>query len=522
MPIAPEHLHLAYEGPFYAYLYGRASRDPSKKGRSVASQLTEGRSVCDANGWPIIREFRDVDRSASRYAKKTREDYEEMLEGIENGVPRILVAFEASRYYRDLDAYVRLRRACMQSGVLLCYDGAVYDLSKRSDRKTTAQDAINAEDEAEGIQLRNARTVRQNAAKGGPHGRILWGYTRRYDPDSGELIGQFPHEGRAEVVALVYERFLAGSTIYSITKHLQTTRNPEDDGRAWEYFHVYEMLRNPSYAGQRVFQGKVHGKGLWKAIVAEDKFDAVQKLLAAEDRAESKDWSVQHLLAGLARCGRCPSDDVTPPPPLRTITSDGHPTYICKSKSDVSIRCDKLEAYVEEAVLEWLSSKAASAAFDPTKGQEAAAKARSRYDSLNAQLEEARSAASRFDEDGRPGLSVASLASIEGRLQPLIDDAKKALRDVPAAPVQVQGLLGRPRDVIDDAWTRLTMEQQRAVIRTVVNIRLHRASRPGVRTIEPGRVEFTFYGEPGFTREWRRGLGSVPRQRADVRDAESR
>jgi DNA invertase Pin-like site-specific DNA recombinase len=521
MPIAPEHLHLAYEGPFYAYLYGRASRDPKKKGRSVNSQITEGRSVCDTNGWPIIREFRDVDRSASRYAKKTREDYEEMLEGIENGIPRILVAFEASRYYRDLDAYVRLRRACMQSGVLLCYDGAVYDLSKRGDRKATAMDAINAEDEAEGIQLRNARTVRQNAAKGGPHGRILWGYTRRYDPDSGELIGQFPHPERADVVKLVYERFLAGSTIYSITKHLQT-RDAVEDGRTWEYFHVYEMLRNPSYAGQRVFQGKVHGKALWKAIVSEDKFDAVQKLLAAEDRAESKDWSVQHLLAGIARCGRCPSDDMNPPPPLRSITSDGYPTYVCKMASDVSIRCDKLEAYVEEAVLDWLSSKAASAAFDPTKGQEAAAKARSRYDSLHAQLEEARSAASRFDEDGRPELSVASLASIEGRLQPMIDDAKKQLRDVPAVPTQVQKLLGCPRELMEDAWDALVLEQQRALLRTVVNIRLFRASRPGVRTVEPGRVQLTFYGEKGFSREWRRGPVTVPPQRADAPDPETR
>lgn len=247
MPIAPEHLHLAYNGPFYAYLYGRASRDPGKRGRSVNSQLTEGRSVCEQNGWPIIREFRDVDRSASRYAKKTREDYEEMLEGIESGVPRILVAFEASRYYRDLEAYVRLRRACMESGVLLCYDGAVYDLSKRSDRKATAQDAINAEDEADGIQLRNARTVRQNAERGGPHGRLLWGYMRRYDPATGDLVGQFPNPKRADGIELIFNRFVAGNTIYSIWKHLQLVRDPVKDEREWQYYHVYEILRNPSY-----------------------------------------------------------------------------------------------------------------------------------------------------------------------------------------------------------------------------------------------------------------------------------
>jgi site-specific DNA recombinase len=68
MPIAPEHLHLAYQGPFPAVIYGRASRDPKKRGRSVDAQLLESRRTCNDNDWPIVREFRDDDRSASRHA----------------------------------------------------------------------------------------------------------------------------------------------------------------------------------------------------------------------------------------------------------------------------------------------------------------------------------------------------------------------------------------------------------------------------------------------------------------------
>ncbi|MFW3473593.1 recombinase family protein [Streptomyces microflavus] len=515
MPIAPEHLHLAYEGPFYAYLYGRDSRDPKRRGRSVTSQLIEGRQVCEANGWPIIREFRDGNRSASRYAKRTREDWEEMLEGIENGVPRILVAFEASRYYRDLDAYVRLRRACMESGVLLCYDGAVYDLSKRSDRKSTAQDAINAEDEADGIQARNARTVRQNAAKGGPHGRILWGYMRKYDPLTGDLIGQFPHPERRDAIETIFNSFVSRRSIYKITKDLKASRDPVEDDRDWKYYHVYEILRNPSYAGRRVFQGKDHRKAQWDGIVSMETFEAAQKILEEDSRPQANDWSVKHELAGIAWCGYCPPDDEGWPISLRTIWGRGDATqYICRAKNDVAVQTDRLDAYVEEAVVEWLSSKAAAAAFDPTKGDEKASKARARYESLHSQLEEARSMAADFDDEGKPKLSVASLASMEARLQPLIDKAKKDIKEAPTTPRHLLSMLGAPRETVEAAWAALDIEQRRAVIRTVVNVRLFKATRRGRLPLEPGRVQLTFYGETGFIRESRRGRVVVPHPRA--------
>ncbi|MFD3517766.1 recombinase family protein [Streptomyces sp. NPDC058657] len=514
MPIAPEHLHLAYEGPFYAYLYGRASRDPSKEGTSVTSQLVEGRTLCDSLGWPIVREFPEIDRSASRYAKKTRELYEEMLEGIENGVPRILVAFEASRYYRDLDAYVKLRNACMTAGVLLYYDGAVYDLSKRADRKATALDAVNAEDEADGIQLRNARTTRQNAAAGGAHGRILWGYMRRYDADTGKLIGQFPHPERADAVKYAFTSFLGGKTIHSIYRHLAATRDAAVDGRAWEYYHVYEMLRNPSYAGRRVWQGRDYTQAKWDGIVEYEDFKAVQAILDSEDRA-SVDWSVQHELAGIARCGKCPAPVPEGAPGVRSSQSDGEDVYLCAAKADVSIRAKKLEAYVEEAVVEWLASKAPAAAFDAGKEQSKADAARKRHEALTRQLREARESASTIADDGTPGISVSSLAAIEARLQPLINKAQADIDSVRAVPPLLQGLIGKPREVVEAAWDRLDIEQRRVIYRATVNVYVNPAPVRGRRGIDPGRVTLRFVGEPGFIREWRRvrGLATVPAQK---------
>lgn len=504
MPIAPEHLALIYPGPFDAYLYGRASRDPSKKGRSVTSQLGEGRDLCNANGWPIIAEFPDVDRSASRYAKKGREKFEEMIEGIEAGGCRILVAWEASRYYRDLEVYLRLRNICMAAGVLLCYNGTVYDLSKRGDRKATAQDALQAEDEAEGIRDRNLRTVRLNAAEGRPHGRVLYGYARRYDPDTGDLLEQYMHPDRAEIVEEIFKRVASGETEYAIWQDLRT-RGDRVPGVAWEPHHLVGMLRNVSYIGHRVHQGQDVGEATWPAIVDEELFQAVQRIVSDPARLTTKDWAVKHMLSGVARCGECSGS-----PHLKVLKSRSVLSYQCSEKYDTVMSKDKLDAYVEEAVVTWLSSKAAVAAFRSTDDEKRAEKARNLHKALTAQLDEARKAAATFNADGVPQLSVMTLAAMEAGLVPQIEKAKAAA-DVLTAPPVVRGLIGRERPDLEAIWNyELAIEQQRAVLRAVVNIRLFKARARGVRRIEPGRVGLTFYGEPGFISEWRRGPAPAP------------
>ncbi|MBT2505109.1 recombinase family protein [Streptomyces sp. ISL-98] len=496
MPIAPEHVSLIYPGPFDAFLYGRASRDPKMKGRSVGGQLSDGRDLCKANDWPIKREFQDINRSASRYAKRDREEFEEMIEGIEAGECRILVAWEASRYYRDLEVYLRLRNVCMAAGVLLCYNGTVYDLSKRGDRKATAQDALQAEDEAEGIRDRNLRTVRQSAKAGTPHGRIRYGYARRYDPDTGELIEQYPHPERAPIVAEIFERVAAGETEYSILLDLRS-RGERTPGNAWDQYHLVDMLRSPTYVGRRVHQGKDFGPATWPGIVDEDLFNAVQRIVSNPARLTTKDWSVRHLLSGIARCGVCASA-----PHLKVLKNRKYLSYQCHQRFDTVMRKELLDGYVETAVIMWLGSPAAVDAFRSTDSANAAERARTRRDALNAQLTEARQAAGRLRADGKPELSIVALAGLEADLQPQIEECERDMQ-VSSAPPMLRGLVGRPD--VEAVWEGLTISQQRMILRLVVNVRLFKARVRGVRKIEPGRIGLTFIGQPGFISDWRRG-----------------
>jgi DNA invertase Pin-like site-specific DNA recombinase len=499
MPIAPEFLRLAYPGQeFPAYLYGRASRDPKRRGRSVKSQLDEGRTLCLDHGLPIVGEFKDVDRSASAYARRKRDEFEEMIAGMESGECRILVAFEASRYYRDLEAYVRLRRVCMENGILLCYNGEVYDLSKGADRKATARDAVAAEGEADDIRERNLRTTRQNAKRGGAHGPVPDGYKRRYDQDTGDLIDQIPHPDRAGLITEIFRRAAAAEPLAAICRDLNERGLKTHRGRPWQRHHLQAMLRNPAYIGHRRHLGVDTGKGMWAPICADEDFpetfQAVQEILALPGRQLSPGPEAQHLQTGIALCGEHPDE-----PPLRSVTVRGRTNYNCSTRFDVAMREDRMDAYVEESVITWLASDEAVAAFEDNTDDERVRKARVRLKILEEQLEAARKQARTLRPDGMGMLlSIDSLSGLEAELVPQIDRAKAEARPT-HVPALLLDLLGKPRADVDRAWNHaLTLPQRRMILRMIVTIRLHKASRRGVREIEPGRITLSYFGEPGF------------------------
>ncbi|MFE9923306.1 recombinase family protein [Streptomyces sp. NPDC005774] len=494
MPIDPEYLHLVRPdlAPYDAFLYGRNSHDPKRKTRSVGDQLGEGRSLCDQYGWPVKREFKDPGVSASRHARRGRGDFDAMLEGIAAGECRIVVAWEASRYYRDLEVYVKLRRACMENNVLLCYNGQLYDLSKREDRKATAMDAVSAEDESEGIRDRNLRTTRRVAREGGPHGPAPLGYRHVYDQDTGELLERVADPTTATLVRDMFQWAEEGTPLAAIARTLNERSLTTRLGKTWNSRTVHIMLRNRAYIGQRVHLGTVRD-GTWEGIVDEERFANVQALLDRRVKGKGHDTSVKHLLSGIPYCSVHEPVTIKHEP-----TTRGRAIYRCDDK-DLSIQADALEAYVEEGVLEWLSSPQAAAAFRPNPDDDKARKARVRLKTLQSALDDARAKARTLRPDGRGMLlSIDSLGDMEAGLLPQIEQAR-AEADEAHVPQLLRGLLSRPRPDVEAAWNdELTLHQRRMVLRLVVTIRLFKARAPGVRRIEPGRVTLSFYGEHGF------------------------
>lgn len=523
MPYAPEYLHLVIPGTkFEALLYGRNSDDAIGSGQSVDDQLTNGRTLCNSHGWRIDREFKDTDISASRHGRKARDDFEALISYITTepapaGVTRIVVAFEASRYYRDLEAYVRLRAACMTTNTLLCYNGQVYDLSRRDDRKATAMHAVDAEDEAEGIRDRNLRTTNLQAQAGMPHGKAIYGYLRTYQTVNGRkrCTGQTEDPVRGPYVVKAIERLDAGHTLRSVTRWLRDeTQAARPDGHPWNEQSVRAMVLNRAYLGERLHRDK-YVKAVWSPLKGLDTpagramFLRVTAKLTDPSRRMQRGTEVKHLMSYLGLCGECGDHAV-----LRYLAPSGRrkTTLTCTERFDTSIVEALLDAYVEEAIIAWFRNKArARSALVPAddKVKEMASATQKLINSYEEQLTEARRLAETFDDEtGRFQLSAASLARLESQLEPKLEAARKKLEGFAGVSPLLLRMLeapdpelvwnGRPETGDRLAVPGLSLEQKREVIRKVVTVRLYKVGRGGVRTLGPGRIRLAFVGEPGF------------------------
>jgi site-specific DNA recombinase len=152
-------------------------------GRSVAGQHDQLKAGARDEGLMVGRVFTDPDLSASRFARKPRPDYAELLVHIRDGSCRVLGLWESSRGSRDLGEWVALLDLCRAKGtrIWVFTHRRVYDLSRRRDWRTLAEEGIDSADESEKIAERTQRGKRMAAAAGRPAGRLVYGFVREYD-----------------------------------------------------------------------------------------------------------------------------------------------------------------------------------------------------------------------------------------------------------------------------------------------------------------------------------------------------
>src|SRR4051794_13121643 len=83
-----------------AAVYARISRDGNGGGDGVDRQLKDLRKFCKREGWTVT-EFLDNDISASRYSKKLRPQFLEMMAAVARGDIDVIAVAELSRFTRE-------------------------------------------------------------------------------------------------------------------------------------------------------------------------------------------------------------------------------------------------------------------------------------------------------------------------------------------------------------------------------------------------------------------------------------
>jgi site-specific DNA recombinase len=460
-----------------AGIYARVSKDQAG-GRSVEEQETNARRDCERAGWSVAEVYVDNDRGASRHSKGRRHDFERLAADIAAGRLDVVVAWEASRLQRDLSVYLKLRDLCHRHGVMWSYSGRVYDMSRTDDRFQTGLDALLSEREADMTRDRVRRAVQANAEAGRPHGKLLFGYRREYDPATKVFLRQIPDERTAPVVRDMYARVARGDTCYRVASDLNARGVPTPrNGPAWTPDQVRQMLLNPGYVGKRVHAGQVVGDAVWPPLVDETTWHQVRRILTDPARGSARDSAVKHLLSGLATCGPCTA-------PLRVIKNRGYPSYMCFSRAAetgrgrfcVSIAKVKLDEWIEHLATERLARPDLLDLMHARSVDDDARRARDELAAARARLDEWHEAAAAGQ------VSPVALSKIEARLLPEIEKlTERATRTVPAVVMEAAGPDAAAR------WERFEVDRKRQVIRALMTVALLPTGR-GRRTFDPERV----------------------------------
>lgn len=472
-----------------AVVYARKStEDKARAGKSVRDQLKDAVAEVDRRGWQLMGEFSDDGISASRHARsKRRPGFDQVLSMIEHREVDAVVMAEQSRATRSLAVLGALLESCADNGVVIVVGGSEVDPGNPDGFLLSAITGAVDATESERTRKRTLRGLRHAAAEGKPPGRIPFGYTRRYDPDTRAFISQDINPPEADLIRRLVREVLAGRSLRSICLDLDAEgiptpaaiRNPRATFNGhrvtsgWTQPTVRRLVLSPTIAGHRVHQGEVIGKGQWEPIVSEADWQAVVRLLSDPTRKTVRPGGLRHLLSGIATCGECGSG-------MRTRKNRGiYKSYTCITPGcmKVTIKQEWADEYVTAGVLERLRSPVFAEAMASTSTDD--------YAAARVELEQLRARQADIGAAMASGaLSLAAGQAADKALTADIAAADGRLRAAASGSPVLSAMAGGDPDAL---WEHMDVEQRAAVVRALVRPVINRG-KSGSRTFDPKRI----------------------------------
>ncbi|MGH2868234.1 MAG: recombinase family protein [Solirubrobacteraceae bacterium] len=455
----------------------RVSKDRYGRQRSPEDQHSDHVRSAEAMGWTLAGpSYQDVG-SASSYARKKRKDFERLMTDLREDAfgANVLMLWENSRGSRRESEWIELIDLAVQREVVFWIEtrGRVLDPGDPFDRAELVKAAAEAALETNLLSVRVRRGTIRAAERGLPHGRTPYGYIRRYDERTRELIAQELHPDEAPVIKELFQRIAKGHSLYSITSDFEARGIEKRSGGRFTSSHLRSMLVNPAYMGVRVRdpernQGKYLGpktltyKAVWDHVVSPALYRRVQRILGDSTRRTNRSGvDVRHWLSMIARCGVCGTV-------LRVTKVPTDPSalrYSCHSARGCS-RIDKptLDEFVEDLLLGWLSDPQQYRVLgQPSAGVEAKLEEvrRRLADEIGERDDLARRAGAREAGFTSVGFVATLAAGIEQRIEQLQAE-ERAL-----SPSVIDGLI-EPGPDVRTRWARLPLEARRLVARRLL------------------------------------------------------
>ncbi|WP_339128804.1 recombinase family protein [Streptomyces sp. f51] len=298
--------------------YLRVSKGKGRVARSITDQHKDNIAAEQGHGpWTWGEPYADTG-SASKFAKKTRDDFDRLMADLESkdfGEPgTVLVLWEISRLARETGKGVALVDAAENGSYLIHITSLdrTFNPQNYGDRHSLISGINDAEKEARLLSVRTLRGVNSALDEGRPHGKTPFGYARDYELIDGRPrpVRQYADHNEAPLVQELFRRVLgspekAPESIRSVAMDWERRGIvSRQSGATFSPQNLRQMLLRKAYIGIRV-HGGTERPGNWEPLIDPATFEGVQRMLADPSRKSYTTASVRHVLTGTLRCDVC-------------------------------------------------------------------------------------------------------------------------------------------------------------------------------------------------------------------------
>jgi len=282
-----------------AAVYIRVStQEQAQEGYSVGEQKERLIAYCKAQDWLIADIYVDGGYTGSNL---NRPGIQKLM--AETDKFDVVLVYKLDRLSRSQrDTLYLIEEIFLPNNVDFVSMQESFDTSSPFGKAMIGLLAVFAQLEREQIKERTkmGRIARAKAGLYHGGGYIPIGYD--YDHDAGKLVIN-PYE--AEQVRKIFEWYLSGGSLKSITDRLQDEGFTNKYGSYSSWSSVRYILENETYLG-RIHFGDVLVEHAHEAIVSEEQFNAVQVLRGKRrEQYGATAFQSKHWLTGLIFCGNC-------------------------------------------------------------------------------------------------------------------------------------------------------------------------------------------------------------------------
>ena len=298
--------------------YARVSTGSDEQENSYEAQVdyfTE--YIRSHEDWEFVKIY--TDEGITGTSTKHRDGFNQMISDALAGKIDLIVTKSVSRFARNtVDTLTTIRRL-KENGVEVFFQKEnIYTFDSKGELLLTIMSSL-AQEESRSISENVTWGIRKSFSDGKvlmPYGSFL-GY--RKGEDGPEID---PDE--AEVVKMIYSRFMEGDSAYQIARELTEAGIRTPGGKVnWSKTTVQSILTNEKYTGDAILQktfctdfltkkhkkneGEVpqyHDQNSHPAIISKELFELVQLEIQARKQAGNK-YSGKGLFSGRIVCGQC-------------------------------------------------------------------------------------------------------------------------------------------------------------------------------------------------------------------------